>query len=137
MPKSPRTSPCTRDEARARQRTAQAYLEVAGFVLKERGRDEYLNVAAGLAVLAGIAASDAICGARIGRWHRGDDHRGAQDLLQGATPDGRKLATALGRLLSLKDAAHYDVQVIAPRRAADAQRWAAILVERSTEEVER
>ena len=90
MPKSPRTSPCTRDEARARQRTAQAYLEVAGFVLKERGRDEYLNVAAGL-----------------------------------------------GRLLSLKDAAHYDVHVIGPRRAADAQRWAAILVERSTEEVER
>jgi len=106
-------------------------------VLKERGRDEYLNVAAGLAVLAGIAASDVICGARFGRWHRGDDHRGAQDLLQGATPDGRKLATTLGRLLSLKDAAHYDVQVIAPRRAADAQRWAAILVERSTEEVER
>jgi len=137
MPKPPRTSPCTRDEARARQRTAQAYLEVAGFVLKERGRDEYLNVAAGLAVLAGIAASDAICGTRLGHWHRGDDHRGAQDLLQGATPDGRKLATTLGRLLSLKDAAHYDVQVIAPRRAADAQRWAAILVERSTEEVER
>ena len=100
MPKSARTSPCRPDEAKARLRTARAYLEVAGSVLQERGRDEYLNVTAGLAILAGIAASDAICGLRLGRIHRGDDHRGAQDLLQGATPDGSKLATNLGRLLS-------------------------------------
>jgi len=67
-------------------------------VLGERDRDEYLNVAAGLAVLAGIAGSDAICDARLGRIHRGDDHRAAQDLLQQATPDGKKLAAVLGRL---------------------------------------
>ena len=41
--------------------TARAYLEVASTVLAEQARDEFLNVAAGLAVLAGIAASDAIC----------------------------------------------------------------------------
>ena len=63
---------------RARPRTAQAYLEVAGNVLREPSRDEYLNVAAGLAVLAGIAASDAICGTPLGRIHRGDDHTGVQ-----------------------------------------------------------
>jgi hypothetical protein len=56
-------------EARARLLTAQAYLDVASAVLDERDRDEYLNVAAGLAVLAGIAASDAICCARLGRRH--------------------------------------------------------------------
>jgi hypothetical protein len=118
-------------------RTAQAYLEVAGIVLQERGRDEYLNVAAGLAILAGIAASDAICGLRLGRIHRGDDHRGAQDLLQGAAPDGPKLATNLGRLLSLKDAAHYGVLVVASRKASESLRWAAHLVERAAEEAER
>jgi len=124
-------------EARARLRTARAYLEVAGSVLAERDRGEYLNVAAGVAVLSGIAAADAICGLRLGRLHRGEDHRGAQDLLRQATPDGRKLATVLGRLLSVKDAAHYGVLVVSARNAADAKRWAAHLVERAAEESER
>jgi hypothetical protein len=118
-------------------RTAQAHLKIAGIVLQERGRDEYPNVAASLAILAGIAASGAICGLRLGRIHRGDDHRGAQDLLQEATPDGPKLAANLGRLLSLKDAAHYGVLVVAPGKASEALRWASHLVERATEEAER
>jgi hypothetical protein len=73
-------------EAQSRLRTARAYLEVAALVLSERDRDEYLNVSAGLAVLAGIAASDSICCARLRSRHRGDDHRGAADLLRRATP---------------------------------------------------
>jgi hypothetical protein len=77
---------------------------------------------AGLAVLSGIAASDAICGARLGHLHRGDDHKAAQEMLRKATPDGDNLATQLGRLLSLKDAAHYGVQVISSRNATDATR---------------
>lgn len=137
MPKTARTAPCSKSEARARLRTARAYLEVAGSVLGERDRGEYLNVAAGLAVLAGIAGSDAICGARLGRIHRGDDHRAAQDLLQQATPDGKKLATVLGRLLSMKDAAHYGVIVVSARNATDAKKWAALLIERAAQETER
>lgn len=105
--------------------------------MKEHARGEHLNVAAGLAVLAGIAASDAICGARLGRIHRGEDHVGAQDLLSESTPDGRKLAVHLGRLLSIKDAAHYGVPVVSSRKATDAIRWAARLVERAGEETER
>jgi hypothetical protein len=124
-------------EARTRLRTAQAYLDVAGSVLDERDRDEYLNVAAGLAVLAGIAASDALCCARVGCRHRGDDHRGAADLLRQATPDGAELAKTLLRLLDLKDAAHYGVMVVASRKARDALRWAARLVDRAREESER
>ncbi len=61
MPSSSRTAPCGPVEARSRLRTARAYLEVAALVLDERDRDEYLNVSAGLSVLAGIAASDSIC----------------------------------------------------------------------------
>ena len=137
MPKTARTAPCSKIEARARLRTARAYLEVADSVLGERDRGEYLNVAAGLAVPAGIAGSDAICGARLGRIHRGDDHRGAQDLLQQATSDGKKLATILGRLLSIKDAAHYGVIVVSARNATDAKKWAALLIERAAEEAER
>ncbi len=137
MPRPARTASCTAADARARLGTAQAYLEVAQKVLHEPSRSEYLNVAAGLAVLAGIAASDAICGARLGRIHRGDDHVGAQDLLRQATPDGSQLANQLGRLLSLKDAAHYGVQVVSSRNATDATRWAARLVERAREETER
>lgn len=108
MSSTSRTVQCRPDEARRRLSTAKAYLDVAGSVLRERSQDdEYVNVAAGLAVLAGIAASDAICGIRLGRLHRSEDHRRAADLLRTATPDGAKLATILGRLLSLKDAAHY------------------------------
>ncbi len=137
MPKPIRTATCSASDARIRLGAAQAYLEVARQVLAEPARSEYLNVAAGLAVLSGIAASDAICGARLGRIHRGQDHRSAQDLLRAATPDGDKLATQLGRLLSLKDAAHYGVQVISSRNATDATKWASRLVERARDETER
>ncbi len=129
-----RTAQCGTAEARSRLRTARAYLEVAALVLNERDRDEYLNVSAVLAVLA---ASDSICCARLRSRHRGDDHRGAADLLRRATPDGPELAVTLLRLLDLKDEAHYGVMVVAARKARDAHRWAARLVERATQETER
>ena len=116
MPKTARTALCSKSEARACLRTARAYLAVVGSVLGKRDPGEYLHAAAGLAVLAGIAGSDAICGARLGQIHRGEDHRGAQDLPQQATPDGKKLATALGRLLSMKDAAHHGLIVVSGSR---------------------
>jgi hypothetical protein len=117
--------------------TAHAYLEVAAAVLKERPASEYRNVAAGVAILAGIAASDAICGLRLGRLHRGDDHRGAVDLIRSTTKDGPKLAAQLQRLLTLKDAAHYGMVLISARNATDAMKWAAFLVRRAAEESER
>jgi hypothetical protein len=137
MPQRSRTSACGITEARTRLLTAQAYLDVASSVLEERDRDEYLNVAAGLAVLAGIAASDAICCARLSCRHRGDDHRGAADLLRSATPDGGELASTLLRLLDLKDAAHYGVMVVASRKARDALRWSGRLVDKARQEIER
>ncbi|HEY1734614.1 MAG TPA: hypothetical protein VGG23_09215 [Acidimicrobiales bacterium] len=105
--------------------------------MDEHSRDEFLNVAAGDAVLAGIAASDAICCTKIGRRHRGDDHRGASELLKTATPDGSRLATTLSRLLDLKNEAHYGVMVVSARKALDAVRWATTLVNRATDEIER
>ena len=137
MPRLPRAARCGSSEARTRLRTAQAYLDVANPVLNERDRDEYLNVSAGLSVLAGIAASDAICCIRLRRLHRGDDHRSAAVLLSSATPDGAELAKYLLRLLDLKDAAHYGVMVLSSRKACDALRWAARLADRAQQESER
>jgi hypothetical protein len=132
-----RTATAGPREARVRLRTAQAYLEVADVVLDEPRSDAFLNVAAGLAVLAGVAASDAICARRLGRIYRGDDHRGASELLKQSTADGAKLASVLLRLIDIKDQAHYGVIVVSPRKARDTVRWARQLVDRAREEVER
>jgi hypothetical protein len=114
-----------------------AYLEVAELVLGEEERAEMPGVATGLAVLAGIAGSDALCARRLGEIHRGDDHRAAAALLERATPDGKKLSATFLRLIDVKDAAHYGLDLVAPRKARDAVRWAGILVARATEELER
>lgn len=116
---------------------AAAYLEVAELVLVESDKEEFSSVAAGLAVLAGIAASDAICCVRLKQRHRGDNRREAADLLAGATPDGKNLAATLLRLLDIKDAAHYGVVTVVPSKAADAIRWAARLIGTARTEVER
>lgn len=116
-----------------------AYFQAAELILDERAavKQENLSVAAGNAVLAGIAASDAICGQRLRKVHRGDDHRGAIDLLRSAVPDGQKLSTKLGRLLDVKDEAHYGIIFVSARKASDAVRAAAALVERAQTEVQR
>lgn len=132
-----RTRPAGLPEAKSRLRAGRAYLEVADLVLDEHDRKAFLNVAAGLAVLAGVAASDAICACRLGRIHRGDDHRGASELLRQATPDGDRLAATFLRLIDVKAAAHYGVMVVAGSRARDTVGWSRRLVERAQQEVER
>jgi hypothetical protein len=133
----PRNARSNREDATIRLRTARAYLEVAELVLGESTREEFLSVAAGLAVLAGIAASDAVCGARLALRHRGEDHRGAADLLATATPDGRDLANKLRRLLDVKDEAQYGVIIVSAARARAAVRSAGSLVARAAQELER
>jgi len=81
-------------------------------------------------------AADCICGARLGRRHRGDDHRRAAELLRGAVPDGAALAAQLIRLLEMKDAAHSGVVLVTPKARA-ALRSAGSLVARAGDEVER
>jgi hypothetical protein len=100
-------------------------------------RDGFSNVTAGLAILAGIAASDAICCIRLGQYNRGEDHRHATALLEGATPDGTELAVRLERLLELKDTAHYGISLVVNPKADNAVRWAKQLVRRAEEELER
>jgi hypothetical protein len=142
MTSKARVASCTKADAGVRLRVAEAYLEMADFARSDDGPDELLTVSAGLAVLAGIAASDAICCVRLksrhrGDDHRGDDHRGAIDLLRGATPDGDDLARIMARLLDLKDESHYGVVFVAARKSRDAVKWARRLVDRAREELER
>jgi hypothetical protein len=137
MPRSQRTSAATVEDARSRLRSAEAYLEVAELVLDDRDRIEMPGVAAPLAVLAGIAASDTICATRLPVIHRGDDHRAASALLESATPDGKALATTFLRLIDVKDQAHYGVVVVPAARARNTMRWARQLTDRARQELER
>jgi len=137
MARVQRTRAATAEDGRIRLQVASAYLEVAELVLDDRDRAEMPGVAAGLAVLAGIAASDAICARRLARIHRGDSHRAAADLLVTATPDGRKLSSTFLRLMDMKDEAHYGLTIVSTQRARSAVRWATQLVSRAQEELER
>jgi hypothetical protein len=101
-----RTTACNRREATQRLRSARAYLEVADLILAD-DREEFAGVAAGNAVLAGIAAADAICCKGLGRCFRGEAHRQAAELLRTASDKGLQHKKLLLRLLDLKDAAHY------------------------------
>lgn len=136
MTKRGRQRSATPDDARTRVRSAAAYLEVAELVLGESD-SAMPGVAAGLAVLAGIAASDAICARRLQVIHRGDDHRAAAALLRQATPDGKRLAATFQRLLDLKDEAHYGLTLVPNRKARDAVRWSGLLLTRAQEELTR
>lgn len=75
-----RTRPCGSADARARLRQARLYLEVATLVASDEP-GEHATVATANAVLAGIAAADAMCCAIAGERFRGDDHRRAAEYL--------------------------------------------------------
>lgn len=85
-------------------------------------------VAAALAVLAGIAAADAICGLGLGKWSRGQDHNQAVDLLRDVALRETTLPTKLGRLLAEKDAAHYSSTLITVPKARTMVRQATALL---------
>lgn len=67
-------------------------LEVAELVYDDPDDDALPGVAAALAVLAGIAASDAACCAALGERPRGRDHKEAVKVLAGVHPGGKSMA---------------------------------------------
>ncbi len=123
-----RQSPCGAAEARNRLKVARAYLEVASLAAEEL-IEEARNVAAGNAVLAAVAASDAICCARLGKRHRGQDHQGAVGVLRLVRPDGGKHAADLAAVLTIKDSAHYGDHFIGDSKLKATLRATARLVE--------
>lgn len=103
-----RTQACGPREARTRLASAEEFLDVARLIDGEP-EAAFWSVAASLAVLAGIAASDAACCSALGRRSRGDDHHDAEGLLATVLPDGREASAALRRLIELKDMAQYGI----------------------------
>jgi hypothetical protein len=89
---------------------AMEFLEVAELVVDEKDQDAspvYASAAVSLAVLAGIAASDAACCKALQERSRSQNHRDAEQLLGRITPGGREAAGDLRELLNLKDKAQY------------------------------
>jgi hypothetical protein len=128
---SPRSSgrvvDMTLGEVRVRADSARTFLEVAQMV-EDEADPSYRGVCASLAVLAGIAAGDAICGHVLKQRSRGQDHHQAVDLLRrvrGADTAARSLST----LLDIKDAAHYGTDGLPTDKTAQALRAARRVVE--------
>lgn len=101
-----RTQVCGNREAQAKLRRAEQFMEVATLI-KDEPDPDWASAAAALAVLAGIAASDAACCKALGRRSRGQDHHDAERLLEQIEPGGKNAANAMRRLINLKDEAHY------------------------------
>jgi len=93
---------------------ARTYLDVADQATLGES-DEGRNVAAGNAVLAAIAAADALCCIRLGQHARGQAHQEATALLRTIRPDGPALARDLATVLGVKDAAHYGTVFVSSR----------------------
>lgn len=124
-----RTQRCGSEQARARWIQAGAFLEVAELVGVEEEELATPSVVAALAVLAGIAASDAACCAALGLRSRGQDHRQALALLSEIAPGGPAMRRDLDRLLAIKDDAHYGLLDVSRQRAGAALRQARRLVD--------
>jgi len=112
---------------------ARAFLDVAELIGDQDDELATPNVTASLAVLAGIAASDAVCCAALGRRSRGQDHRQAVELLRQVTDVGDAMARELTRLLAVKEDAHYGILQVSGQRLAATLRQARHLVETAKE----
>jgi hypothetical protein len=131
-----RAQVCDRREALNRLAQGESFAAAAALVLEDTTDVARPGVAAALAVLAGIAASDAACCARLGRRARGQAHEEAAALLASVDPHGPAMAKDLERLLSRKDSSHYGTTFVSAAEAARMVSWARRLLERASRAVE-
>jgi len=127
---------------------AKAYLEVAQLTMSEKARPEeynYNHAAAGIAVLAAIAASDALCCRFLGEMSRGQNHRDAIELLASIrfgegdererSRRAKSLAASLATCLDLKDSSHYGWSLLNHSEVKKLVRAATKLVETASDVV--
>ena len=106
----------------------RAYLAAAKLIVDDPTDLANAGAAGALAVLAGIAAADAACCARLSARARGQDHREATVLVSTIAPHGPAMAKDLDRLLNRKDSVHYGAAMISSAEGARLVGWAARLV---------
>ena len=131
-----RTQGCDRGDALIRLAQAESFLLAAELIVDDDSDDATPSVAASLAVLAGIAASDAECCARRGRCARGQSHAEAVELLGTVAPGGADMAKDLQRLLNRKDDCQYGLTFVSAAEATRMVGWAKRLLERARKAVE-
>jgi len=125
------TSGCGPEQAKNRLDVAKQYQELAHLKAKEK-LGAARNVAAGNAVLAGIAASDAICCWRLGERSSSSSHSDAVGLL--AKLD-KKLAKHLSILIGDKTTSHYGEKFIGVETLKSCLRAMDQLISAATREV--
>ena len=131
-----RPQPCDRGDALNRLAQAEAFLLAAELIADDENDEATPSVAASLAVLAGIAASDAACCARRGLRARGQSHAEAVELLSTVAPGGADMAKDLQRLLNRKDDSQYGLTFVSAAEATRMVSWAKRLLERARKAVE-
>lgn len=125
---SGRTRRSSPDEWHGRLKVADKFDTAANLIEEFVGEPDGTglnNAYVTLCVHAGIAASDVICGARLGQISRGEDHKSAVTLL--ARVD-QGLSTHLGKLLALKDRAAYQPSHVSDANARRAGRASRALL---------
>lgn len=115
-------------EVRVRADMAVKFLEVASIVADDESDESLPSVAGALCVLAGIAASDAMCGHVLRRRPRGQDHAQAVTVL-GGIRGAEESALALRRLLADKDTSQYGTTYVSRERARAMARRAQVMVD--------
>lgn len=116
----------------ARAAHAHAFLAAAELIEtlgEDAGIEPRANLLGSLAVLAGIAASDAICGHALGERAAGENHSEAVTVLKSATPPGDAAPAQLKRLLDAKTTTQYSPLLIGESKAGDLLTAARRLVE--------
>ena len=118
-------------DIRQRSKHARGFVDAAELVrdfATDAGITSAPNIVASLAVLAGIAASDAICGLALGKRAGGESHSAAVSLLATATVNGAAYARDLQRLVSVKTDVQYSAMAVTDLSADDLLRWARRLL---------
>jgi hypothetical protein len=110
-----RQQPCNRTIASERASYAREQWQLAE-VGAPWEQNAQRKASGACAVLAAIAAADAICCARIGRRSRGQDHREGLALLQLVEPNGSTYARDLEVALATKDLMQYGTNLLSPSR---------------------
>ena len=123
-PEKHRTNSGGPTEGRRRLSIAEQYLALA-VMLEDDQSNGAINACVGNCVLAGIAAADALCYARLGERYAGPDHDQAADILDRVSKD---LGSALRSLTRLKTKAQYGDEWLTDSSRKTALRSARTLV---------